>query len=292
VSGEVHRRGDRQVALARSLQLLACEFAFSVDGEQVVRWLEAALAGPRQEFPISRRHRFEVVREAAGYRISENGTDLGLEAEPEAVGGRLLARAHELAMAALTDYTKVHAGCAVLGGRRILAVGPGRSGKTTLMTKLLYSGFEVHGDEMVLLRDGVAVAYPRRFGIRQPTLSLVPQVEPLVPEWGRAPNSHGYQVFALNPGDAGFEWRIAPGVVDAIVYLEPRRGGDSHLLPCPQHLMAQRMMSQSEPPRAGRRQWIEDVCAVLGRAKCYTLEFGELNSAVAALRRALAAATG
>jgi hypothetical protein len=253
----------------------------------VAQWLDEAIPRPRQDFPVSLRYRFEVVQEAGGHRVWENGADVGVESSPDAVGGRLLARVHELAMAALSEYTKVHAGYAALGGRRIMAVGPGRSGKTTLMTKLLYAGFEVHGDEMVLLRDGVAVAYPRRFGIRQPTLSLVPEVEPLVPEWRRAPNSHGYQVFALDPAAAGFDWRIAPGVVDLVVYLDPKRGEHSRLQVCPHYLMAQRIMSQSEPPSGGRRQWIQDVCATIDQARCYTLEFGELDSAASALRRLL-----
>jgi hypothetical protein len=273
-------------------QVLACEFAFSVDCDAVAHLLDELIPAPRQDFPISQRHRFEVLREGSRYRVREDGLDLGLEAGPDAAAGRVLARLHELAMAALSPYTKVHAGCAVLGGRRMLAVGSGRAGKTTLMTKLLYSGFEVHGDEMVLLGDGVSVAYPRRFGIRQPTLALVPQVEALVPEPSRAPNSHGYQVFALSPSLAGFEWRIALGAVDAVVYLDPKRGRVSRLLDCPQHLMAQRVMAQSEPPGTGRRQWIRHVCATLDRARCYTLEFGELDSAVSALRTMLAPPAG
>lgn len=285
--GQAPRRGDAQVAFERSVQLLACEFTVRLPCERTARWLEEAIPHARQEFPVSWRHRLEIAREVDGYRVCENGTRFDLESSPDAAGERLLARMHELAMAALADYTKIHAGYAALGTRRLLAAGPGRSGKTTLMTTLLYEGLEVHGDEMVLIRDGVAVAYPRRFGIRQPTLSLVPQVEALAPKGSRAPNSHGYQVFAFDPGVAGLPWRIAPGPVDVIVFLDPLRGERSRLHDCPKHLMAQRLMTQSTPPGSGRRRWIEDVRDIVQQARCYVLDFGELTSAVSAIRGTL-----
>lgn len=270
------------------MHLLACAFALRLDCGRLAGWLDDSLPQARQEFPVSRHYRFEVTQAGGRYRIREGDLEIGVASDHGAAGEAVLARMHGLAMEALATYTKVHAGCAELKGRRVLVVGPGRSGKTTLMTRLLYEGFEVQGDEMVLLRDGVAVSYPRRFGIRQPTLTLVPPTEALAPEGARSPNSHGYQVFALDPSRAGFPWRIAPGPVDVVVFLDARRGEPSHLSPCPQHLMVQQVMSQSTAPSRGKPQWIRDVSDLVGRARCYTLAFGELDSAVAALRRVLA----
>ena len=67
---------------------------------------------------------------------------------------------HDLAFAAFAGCSKIHAGCADFGGRRMLVVGRGRAGKTTLMTRLLFEGFAVQGDEMVIVRNGRVLAYP------------------------------------------------------------------------------------------------------------------------------------
>lgn len=257
----------------------------------MAQWLDAEIPQPRQVFPVSRRYQLSVGREAEHYRIDFGDGTSQTASSPEGAGRLCLGRLHDLALAALADYTKVHAGDARWGQSRLLVVGPGRSGKTTLMTRLLYEGFAVHGDEMVLLRDGTAVSYPRRFGIRQPTLALVPQVNRLAPEWAREPNTHGYQVFALDPRQAGFAWRIEPGPADVIAYLEPGHGQRSALRPCPQHAMAQRLMAQSTPPAGGRSQWIADVCAILVPARCFILRLGELASAVSALQEVLARET-
>lgn len=37
----------------------------------------------------------------------------------------------ELGLEALPEFTKIHAGCATLDGKRLVVVGPARSGKTT-----------------------------------------------------------------------------------------------------------------------------------------------------------------
>ncbi len=285
--GEAPGRGPGPVAVERTVRLLACEVRIAVDCPQVVAWLDTAAASATQSHPVSRRHRLEIARAEGGYRIREDGVEHHIAGTPEAAGEAVVGRLHALAFAAVADQTKVHAGCATWRGKRLLVVGPGRSGKSTLMTRLLYEGFSVHGDEMVLLKEGRATAYPRRFGIRQPTLRLVPQLAAAAPEHAGAESTHGYHVLALDPGRLGFDWRIEPGPVDAVFFLEARHRGATALRPCPRYLMAQRMMSQSTPPNTGRRAWIRDVCEIVDHAECYTLALGDLDRAVAEIRRTM-----
>jgi hypothetical protein len=272
----------------RSVQVLACQFHVVTDAEPLVRWLDGVHPSADQDHPVSRRHRIEVRREAGGYRVREDGEDREFQPSPEAAGAIVERRIHELAFAALADYTKVHAGCATWGGRRLLVVGPGRAGKSTLMARLLYEGFAVEGDEMVLLRDGSAVAYPRRFGIRRPTLALVPQLSALAPGLAGTPDPlgpNGFHVLALDPAQLGFAWRIRPGSVDHVFLLDGRHDGPSRAAPCPTQVALRRVMAQSAPPRGGRAAWVRDVCATLARARCHTLALGDLDSAVVALRQ-------
>ncbi len=137
-------RGDRPVAFELQVQLLACEFHLAVECSRLAAWLAAAVPGAIQEYPVSSRHHIEVLGEPGRYRLRERGPERAVAAGVDEAGTELMGRLHQLALDALGGYTKVHAGCASLGGRRLMAVGAGRSGKTTLMARLLYEGFEGH----------------------------------------------------------------------------------------------------------------------------------------------------
>ena len=274
------------------MQVLACEFHIATDVEPLVLWLDRARPSATQDYPVSRRHRLEVRGEGGGYRVREDGADLGAPSPLGAAGELVLRRVHELAFEALADDTKLHAGSALWRGRRFLVVGAGRAGKSTLMTRLLYEGFTVEGDEMVLLREGRSIAYPRRFGIRRPTLDLVPQLCALVPELAaipEPPGSPGFQILALDPAEAGVAWHIRPGAVDHLFFLEGRHHGPTLATPCPTPVALRRVMAQSSPPRRGRAAWVRDVSATVAGARCHTLTVGDLDSAVAELRRCVEA---
>lgn len=266
------------------MRLLACRFRITADCDHVAARLAPMLQDASQDYPVSRHHRFEVLREDGRYRIREDGAARPLEPTPESAVYAVCARVHELALAALPEFTKVHAGCATWQGWRLLAVGPSQSGKTTLMARLLFEGFSVHGDEMVLLRDGEAVPYPRRFGVRPRTLTLIPQLAGFA-----RPGPGGPGPVILDPSQLGFDWNIGLAPVDAVFFLEPNHRGRTELRLCPKHLMAQRVMSQSTPPETGKRGWIRDVCAILDRAECYILSLGDLDRAVAVVKAGLRA---
>ena len=272
----------------RSIQLLSCEFSVSTNAEPVVRWLDGVRPNAVQDHPVSRRHRLEVHREDGGYRVLEDGADHGLITGLEEAGALVERRLHELAFGALAEYTKIHAGCATWRGRRFLVVGHGRAGKTTLMTRLLVDGFSVEGDEMVLVRNGCVVAYPRRFGIRRRTLDLVPQVGVLAPHLSGALAANepdGYQILALDPSQLGLPWRIGSGPAEVLLLLDGRHAGPTEARACPDHLMVRGVIAQSSPPSTGRAAWVRDVCTVVRGAASYWLTLGDLDSAVSVVRQ-------
>jgi hypothetical protein len=119
---------------------LSSEFRITVDGEDVARALDALPFHATQDGGATRRHRLEVVREAGGYRIREDGRAGEHVPDPAAVGRSVQERIHALGLAGLDGHAKLHAGCATFRGRGVLFAGAGRSGKTTLMTRLLYDG--------------------------------------------------------------------------------------------------------------------------------------------------------
>ena len=255
-----------------------------------MRWLDGVRPSAVQDHPVSRRHHLEVCREAAGYRVCEDGKDLGLSPDAETAGALVERRLHELAFGALGECTKVHAGCATWRGRRFLVVGHTRAGKTTLMTRLLVDGFSVEGDEMVLVRDGSVIAYPRRFGIRRRTLSLVPQVAALVPHLSPptdADEPDGHQILALDPSQLGLPWRIESGPVDVVFLLHGRHAGPTSAQPCAGDVVVQTVMAQSNPGSLGRAAWVRDICAIVRRARGYLITIGDLDSAVSTVRQCI-----
>jgi hypothetical protein len=276
--------------IERRGRVLSSEFSVSVDEENAARVLDTLPFHAVQDVAATHRHRLEVVREDQGYRIREDGQAQAHLLDAEAVGSSVQDRINALALAEMSGHAKLHAGCATLGGRGALFAGPGRSGKTTLMTRLLHEGFAVQGDDTVVLRDGDAMAVPRRFRVRRGTLTLVPQLSARAPAWALESPPNGYHVVVVDPVDLGFGWRITPVPVDVVFFLVPNHGSPSRAIPCPRYRMASMLMTESVPPAAGARALIREIAALVGRADCYVLELGELDSAVTAVNAAVAGA--
>jgi hypothetical protein len=278
----VLRRGARPVTLVRSVRLLACQFEILLDSPLLAGWLDGRLPDAEQDFPVS-------VRASLTIREAENGYEIQVDGDsPQRAGGlgdageAVLALLNRHALAALAGFTKVHAGCAGWRGRRFLVVGAPRTGKSTLIARFLCEGASVEGDELVVLREAWATAYPRRLGLRAGSLALMPQLAAARPEMGGG--------LHLSPSALGRPWRIAPGPVDAVFVLEPNHGRPTRVEPCPRYLMVQRMMAQSEAPHGGGQQWIQEISATVDRACCHTLYVGQLDGAVAAVQEALESA--
>jgi len=273
--------------------VLACEFQVTVDCEQLLARLDRmAKHVPRREpasdahaFAVRRRHTLEALREPdGGYRFRESGHESEVHADPRSAAEAIFRRMLDLSLAVLPEFIKIHAGCASRDGVRLLAIGPTRAGKSTLMTRLLYEGFAVHCDDVVLLRGEEVFPYPRRFSIRPPTVGLIPQLAPFA---ASLDSDEGSGDIAFDPSDLGFEWSVAPGPVDAVFFLQPDTEGSTRLETCPKYAMAARVMAQSNLPIGGPGPWASDICTMLDRADCYVLYWRDLETSVAAVKDAL-----
>jgi hypothetical protein len=273
------------VTFARSCHLLACQFEILADCEQVMQELSRLLNCARQEYPPSRHYRYRVTRCDERYSIREDGGAMEVLPDVGQTATRLAQRMHDLALAALPDYTRVHAGCADWQGKRALVIGAQGSGKTTLMMRLLCEGFTVHADEMVLVRAGEAVPFPRRFRIKASTWELVPQ---LGTQGCRPATGEREPIGLFDPSEIGLEWCITPGRVDAMFFIDPNHGGATSISRCPKYLMARQVMAQSRPPGAGGREWIHHMCATVANADCFSLTLGDLDTAVSSVQATLA----
>jgi hypothetical protein len=135
-------------------------------------------------------------------------------------------RCYGLAAEALqhAGWVGLHGGLATVDGARVLVAGPKGAGKTTLALRLLFDGHAVEGDERVYLRDGDAVALPRRFHCKPGVGELVPELAPLLPSlptttaWA---DGSPQTIAAFDPTEAGLSWELRCGPVDACILLAP-----------------------------------------------------------------------
>jgi hypothetical protein len=269
----------------RSVQLLACDFSLVADCEELLLALDGVVPHASQRHPVAHYHRFEVSRRGNGYQLSEDGRELEPQPDASSAADFLLDRMHRIALAALPEFTKIHAACAAWRGKRLVAVGPAGSGKTTLMMRLLFEGFAVHCDDVVLLRQGEILPFPRRFRVRRNAVRLLPQVPAFAAEM-----QNGRDHLALDPSEIGFDWQIEVAPADAVFFLERNHGGTTKLKVCSKVAMAERIMSHSNPPASGPRAWLRDVSQLLECAQSFVLAAGELDAAAEAVKTVLSEA--
>jgi len=190
---------------------------------------------------------------------------------------------HSRAIAALPDHIRIGAAIGLHAGHAFLIIGPEGAGKTTLALSLMLEGINIIGDGAVLLRDGKALAFPRKFLAREDSIGRVPKLRAIERFAEYVSNPQEGRLVALDPLQFGKPWRIAPAAVSTIFYIEPNHGSRTSLLHCGKVDMTRRVLHQCARPISGRPDWLGDLCATVDRAQAFVLELGDLESAVAGI---------
>ncbi len=188
----------------------------------------------------------------------------------------------------LRDLIKIHAASGSLQGRRFMLAGEKGAGKTTLATRLLFEGADIHGDETVVIHGEEVTPLPRRFHLKEGTLPLVPQVIPICQRLTSYPAYHGGRFFFFDPTDAGFEWQIIRGTIDTVFYLEPRHGEKTDIERCPDWRMAEKLLLQSADFAADPEAQIGELCRLVQRSDNFVIHLGELGEAIKLIQDMLA----
>ena len=191
---------------------------------------------------------------------------------------------HKEILKDLTDSVRIHAGCGEWNGRRFIVVGDKGVGKTTLMLRLLFSGFRIIGDELVLIREGKATPFPRRFHVKEGSRDILHEMSEIFDSLPFNMTSYGQKMYSFAPQDAGYEWRIDEKEVSAIFFLVPNHGGESRIEACPKFMMVNRVMPMSFLSETADHMKINQLCSLVNSADCYVLYLGDLDEAVAALQ--------
>ena len=280
-------RGADSLILTEQLRLLACAFDIRSNSADFIARLGYLAQRAEQYFPLEQRCTIEVMQSDDGLRISDDSGVIGSELSTPGAFEALYERMHKRALDRLPEHIRIHAASGMAPQGVFLLVGPKRSGKTTLVLRLLADGYDVTGDELVLLRDGQAVAFPRKFYVREGSLGLLPQVEALKACSPFVSNAREGRLIAVDPTRFGRPWHIRPARVAAIFFIEPNHGARSVVTPCRKVDMVRRIVSECTPPASGRPDWIADLCRTVDQAETVTIRLGELDSAALAITELL-----
>lgn len=267
------------------LRLLACEFQVRTNSLEFLTRFATFVPRAEQAFPVSCSEVVTVTWTDDEYRIAggdaEDDFELDTGSAVEAVSRRLYRRAANL----VPDHIfLIGCLCASVAGQNCLIVGSRRSGKTTLAVALTLRDHDVTGDDLVLLRGGATVAWPRRFLLPEESVLRLPRLLDMQKRFRRiAALPRVDIVVPTDPADFGRPWRIRSEPTETIIYLKPKFGTRSSLRTASKQEMVGLVVPHCAPPISGRKDWLLDVCRTIDGAATYVLELGDVAGACDAL---------
>jgi hypothetical protein len=265
------------------IRLLSCEFEIRTNSREIIDRLSWITPRAEQHVPVVEHCTVTVDWTGDEFRIDIDGVNEDFELSVTSALETLYQGLHRRAVAALPDHIRITAAIGMHAGSALLLIGPGRAGKTTLALSLMLEGIEITGDQLVLLRDGEVLAFPRKFYPREESLSRLHRLR-LFDKFAECINNpQQYRVVALDPLEFGKPWRITPTPVSTILYIEPNFGGTSTLRRSGKIDMVRRVLPCCAPPISSRKGWLGDLTATVDRAETFVIEFGDLASALAAV---------
>jgi hypothetical protein len=271
----------------QNIRLLCCEFEIRTNSWDVINRFSHVTQSAEQDVPVLERGTVIVTWTGDEFRISGDGMEDDFELSVTSVVETLYQRLHGRAVAALPDHIRISGGSGTHARGSFIIIGPEGAGKTTLALNLMLEGIDITGDALVLLRDGKALPFPRRFFAREDSIGRIPSLRVMDRFAGYISNPQSGRVIALDPLEFGKPWRIAPSPVSALLYAEPNHGGRSTLRRSGKLDMTRRLLQHCLSPISGRRDWLADLCATVDRSETFVIELGDLDLAVAEIKRLL-----
>jgi hypothetical protein len=269
------------------IRLLCCEFEIQTNSQNLINHLSSITQRAQQDVPVVQRCTVTITWTGEEFRITGDGMEDDFEFSVMSALETLYQRLHSRSIAALPDHIRINAASGMHAERSFLIIGPERAGKTTLAVSLMLEGIDITGDALVLLCDGKALPFPRKFHVREDSIGHMPGLR-VIDRFAAWINNPQYgRLVALDPLEFGKPWRIAPATVGTIFYIDPNLGSRTTLRPCGKVEMIQRVLPQCAPPVSGRRNWLGELCATVEQADTFVVKVGDLESALAATRDAL-----
>jgi hypothetical protein len=282
----VDQGGPDPLSYVETFQILACEIRVETESQAIADRLRYMVQHATQDHEITDRVVYEIAALGDEMLLREGGAVVASERSSDVIFETLFKRVHQRSFAALPEHFRIHAASGVHHGRMFLLVGNAHAGKTTLALALLAGGMQILGDELVVVRDGLAATYPRKFYPREMSLEFLPELKQIAASLPRVYLIGGPRL-AVDPLTFNSPWHIASHPVGEIFYLDPNFGTRTRVSACSKIDMVRLVMEQCVPPASGRSGWVGDLCAMVNGANAHMLALGELNSAVTVVRDCL-----
>ena len=267
--------------------MLHSSFIIRTECKSLAQDLDFITQDVEQDFPILSESVYDISWEDKRYQILDNGKLCNTTRTPSSLIYNLLGLIHNQVFKDIRGCIRIHAGCGEYNGKRFLIVGDKGTGKTTLMTRLLFEGFRIDGDELVIVHNEKVTPFPRRFLIKESSVELLPQVKSMIDSVPYIQADDGSKIYSFAPSDAGFSWKIETRRTDTFFYLESNHSGDTRVEKCPKYLMVQKVMPRTFLSNTHDHLKIGQLCKMIDLSDCYILHIGKLEWAVSSLRETL-----
>lgn len=280
------KKQARVPSLEIPYQVLGCRVVVSTTVQEIAARVRDVAVAPQEDLEPAGEIAVEILRgEDDCFEIRIGGGLWDRSCEIDAVIAQLEAVVTRAAVGRMVDWTRLHAGCAVVGGVRILVSGDKGAGKTTTLLKLLLRGHEVLCDENVLLCGGEALPVPRKFHLRDGTIALMREFAPVAATLRRY-RVHDLEPFHFfDPSDLGGPWKLSRAPADVVLFVEPARGGRSAITPLAKTDLVLRLLLQAPDLDERASRQIREISAFVAGARPLLLRLGELDEAAELLER-------
>lgn len=268
-------------------QVLATEVTILTDEENIYKAFLYTNLAAEQTFEIAQKLIYEIKFNNGLYTIYENEKIREIECDAVSLVNDLFKEINTRCLDFMDTYIRIHSGSASYKEKYFLIVGDAYAGKSTFMTSMAFDDFDVHGDELSLLKNECIITYPRKMYIRDTSLSLIPEFEEIHNTLPFVWNTETVKIFAFDPSVIGKKWIIGPKTLSAVFFIHKNHSGKSYLEECPKFRMIQQVISQSTAPIKRNRNWVGDICNTLNKAKTYDLHLGNLDDAKDLIKKVL-----
>jgi len=268
-------------------QVLATEVTVITDEEYVYNAFKYVSLAVEQAYEITQKLTYEIKLDNGLWSVFENGKVHSSQTNVDLLLNELFKKINTKSLNYMDSFIRIHSGSATYNGKYFLVVGEAYAGKTTFMSSLVYDDFDVHGDELTLLKNGSIVTYPRKMYVRDTSLEILPDFAKVAEDLPFVWTTPTLRLFAFDPTVAGKKWYIKPTTLEAVFFIHKNHSGESRLEECPKYKMVQQVMTQSTAPTQPDGNWLGDLCETIDNSKSYNLHLGETGSAMALIKSVL-----
>lgn len=201
----------------------------------------------------------------------------------------LLNRAHQLMRDVLIaeepSAAILHAASIVVDGCRFIVLADKSTGKTTFCLKCIAEGFQVEGDEHVVVLDNSVMARARTLRVKQSSIGIVSCLDEMIRNAPSVQDWTGDRIYSVMPARAGKTWLIEQGPASYLVFLSANHGGATMVRPVSSDVAFERLLEMAFLPNQQRGLALARLHALTRHCQTVEMAMGDLDRATWHLRK-------